>query len=102
MKYTNKWVEFLNGANTIVISCERDFISYKSLCKKVGLEPIAQSYWELYGMADYNNCVINYSTILIEYQPYKGFTFGYKTYEESEKWYEQKPWTIKQVLQSLK
>ena len=101
-KYTNKWVEFLNGANTIKIGGEKDFISYKSLCKKVGLEPLGESYWDLYELAQNNHCLINYISILVEYQPQKGFTIGYKSVEESEKWYEQKPWTIKEVLQSMK
>ena len=100
--YTNKFVEFLNGANTIIIHGDKDFNSYRALCKKVGLKPIMESYWDLLEIARLNHCVIDYCTILIEYQPYKGFSMGYHSFEESEKWYEQKPWTMSEVLQSMK
>lgn len=101
MNYTNKFVEFLNGTNTIKISGTKDYNSLNSLCKKVGLKFIANDYWELLNLAEYNHCAINHITILVEYQPHKGFAFGYKTYEESEKWYEQKPWSMKEVKQSM-
>lgn len=100
-KYTNKMVEFLNGANTIIIRGDRDFTSFKSMMKKVGLDFNFESYWDLLHIAEFNHCAINYSTILVEYQPYKGFSFGYKSFDESEKWYEQKPWTVQEVRQSL-
>ena len=100
-KYTNKWVEFLNGANTIIIRGDRDFTMLNSLCKKVGLTPIRDNYWDLIDLARINGCAINYSSVLVEYQPYKGFSIGYKTIEQSEKWYEQKPWTMQQVKESM-
>lgn len=102
MKYTNKLVEFLNGANTIKITCNKDFISYASMCKKVGLKPIFTDYWELVHIAQLNHCLIGLGTVLVEYQPYGGFTMGYKTIEESKKWYDKEPWTIKEILESLK
>jgi hypothetical protein len=71
------------------------------MMKKVGLEFNFNCYWDLLHMAQINHCAINYSTILVEYQPYKGFSFGYKSFEESEKWYKQKPWTVQEVRQSL-
>lgn len=100
-KYTNKMVEFLNGANTVIIRGDRDFTSFKSMMKKVGLDFNYESYWDLLHIAQINHCAINYSTVLVEYQPYKGFSFGYKSFDESEKWYEQKPWTVQEVRQSL-
>ena len=99
--YTNKWIEFLNGANTIAIRGDKDFTSYKALCKKVGLRPITEWYWDLLDLATKNGCAINYSTILVEYQPYKGFAIGYKSFADSEKWYEQKPWTMEEVRRSM-
>ena len=101
MNYTNKWVEFLNGANTIIISGERDFASFNSLCKKVGLDSGFSDYYDLYHLAQINRCEIGLS-VLIEYQPYKGFSMGYKSFEQSEKWYEQKPWKMSEVLKSVK
>lgn len=101
-RYTNKFVEFLNGANTIKISGVRDFNSLNSLCKKVGLDIGFTDYWDLLHIAQINHCAINNTTILVEYQPYKGFSIGYKTYEESEKWYEQKTWSMTEVMQSMK
>lgn len=100
--YTNKLVEFLNGANTVIISGEKDFISFKSWCKKVGLTCPWSNYDSLFNLARFNGCTINHDTVLVEYQPYKGFTFGYNSFEESEKWYGMKPWTVQEVNQSLR
>lgn len=100
-RYTNKFVEFLNGGNTIAISGVKDFNSLNSLCKKVGLDCITDNYWNLLHLAQINNCAINNITVLVEYQPYKGLTFGYKTIEDSEKWYEKKPWKMSEVVKSM-
>lgn len=100
-KYTNKWVEFLNGSNTIIISGVRDFNSLNSLCKKVGLDTGFNNYWDLFHLAQINHCEIGLS-VLIEYQPYKGFSFGYRSFKQSEDWYGQKPWRMSEVLQSVK
>lgn len=101
MNYTNKFVEFLNGGNTIKISGVKDFESFNSLCHKVGLENGWNDYWSLLALAQLNHCAINNMTVLVEYQPYKGFTIGYKTIEESEKWYERKPWDMVEVRRSM-
>lgn len=101
MRYTNKFVEFLNGANTIKVSGQRDFTMLKTALNKVGLDCLCGDYYELLHLADINHCAINYSTILVEYQPGKGLTFGYKTIQESEDWYGQKPWTMKEVHEDL-
>jgi len=100
--YTNKLVEFLNGANTVIIGGEKEFSSFRSWCKKVGLTCPWSSYDDLWNQAQFNGCLIRGYAILVEYQPYKGFTFGYKSFEESEKWYEQKPWSVQEVNQSLR
>ena len=97
-RYTNKWVEFLNNANTIKISGERDFKSFNSLCKKVGLDFPYTDYWSLLHLADINHCAINYITILVEYNYSKGFSIGWHSIEESEKWFEQKPFIVKELL----
>ena len=109
MKHTNKFVEFLNGANTIKISGERDFTMLRTAMKKVGLECFnnlnksgESNYYDLLNIARINHCAINYTTILVEYQPYKGLTFGYRTYEESENWYGKRPWTMKEVHDDMK
>lgn len=107
LNYTNKFVEFLNGANTVKISSQRDFASMHSLFHKVGLDffdnlKSGADYYGLLEVARFNNCAIGYSTILVEYQPGKGLSFGYKSYEESEKWYGQKPWSAKEVRDSMK
>lgn len=111
LKHTNKFVEFLNGCNTIAIRGERDFTVLKSMLKRVGLDCFSNlrsdkdypdaTYWDLLHIAQINHCVINCSTILVEYQPGKGLTFGYKSFEESEKWYEMKPWSIAEVRAEL-
>ena len=101
MSYTNLFIQFLNGENTIKISGVKEFESFNSLCKKVGLDIWFKDYWDLLYMAQINHCAINNSTILIEYQPHKGISIGYKSVEDSEKWYGQKPWTMLEVRRSL-
>lgn len=106
-RYTNKFVEFLNGANTVRISSQSDFNSMHSLFHKVGLDffddpQVGADYYGLLSLAEFNQCVIGYMTILVEYQPGKGLSFGYKSYEESEKWYGQKPWSVKEIRDSMK
>lgn len=97
-RYTNNWVRFLNNTNTIIINGERDFKSFNSLCKKVGLDFPYTDYWSLLHIAQINHCVIGYGSVLVEYNCSKGFTIGYKSIEESEKWFEQKPFKIKDLL----
>lgn len=100
MKYTNKFVEFLNGTNTIKVSGVRDFNSLKALLKRVGLEMISNNYYDLLELARLNHCAIDLS-ILVEYQPFKGLTIGYRSYEESVKWYGINPWSVPEVMQSI-
>lgn len=102
MRYTNKFVEFLNNSNTIKISGVKDFNSFNSLCKKIGLDMLKQSYWDLLHIAQINHCAINNTTILVEYQPFKGFSIGYRTIEDSAKWYGMQPYTMKEIMQSIK
>ena len=104
MRYTNKFVEFLNGANTVKVSGIRDYDTLKSLLNKVGLDcfPALGHYYNLLTAAQRNHCDINGITVLVEYQPYKGLTFGYHSYEESEKWYGMKPWTVKELKEAVK
>lgn len=102
MRATNKFVEFLNGANTIKITGQRDYAMLKAALKKVGLDCLGDGYYDLLHLAMINNCAINYSTILVEYQPHKGLTFGYKSIKDSEDWYGQKPWTMKEVHNDMK
>lgn len=110
----NKFINFLNGGNTIAISGARDFSIIKSLCKKVGIkffenafwkkpeEPnVVAGYWDLLYLAQMNHCAINHSTILIEYQVGKGLGFGYKSFKESEDWYGVKPFTASEVKKSV-
>lgn len=102
MRYTNKFVEFLNGGNTIIVRGVRDYNSLNSLCKKVGLDCIGGNYWDLLSLAQANRCAINNTSVIVEYQPYKGMTIGYKSIDESVDWYGQRPWEMSDVLNSLK
>ena len=99
-RYTNKWVEFLNGSNTIRIGGEKDFKSFNSLCKKVGLDSGFSDYYDLFHIAQINHCTIGLS-VLVEYQQGKGFSIGYKSFEQSEKWFGQKPYNMTEVLHSV-
>ena len=91
MKYTNLFIDFINGANTIAISGVKDFSMMKSLLKKVGLDMLCGDYYALLELARHNRCAITETTVLLEYQPQKGLTIGYNTYDESEKCYGIKP-----------
>lgn len=116
MNYTNKFVEWLNGTNTIAVSCARDFNQLNSLCKKIGLNLFYNcyykkptdlqnwkpNYYDFLYLAKKNNCVIRHDTVLIEYQVGRGISFGYSSYEESESWYGTKPWSMSEVIESIK
>lgn len=110
----NKFIDFLNGGNTIKISGVKDFQIMRTLCKKVGIRFFEKAFWkkpddpnaianyyDLLELAQFNNGVINYSTILIEYTVGKGLTFGWKSYKESEEWFGKKPYSATEVKRSV-
>lgn len=99
-KYTNKFIEFLNHTNTIAISSAQDLISFKSLIKKVGLS-FDYDYEKLTYLARKNNFLIRHDTVLVEYNYYKGFCLGWKSIEQSKEWFEQEPYTMKEIKESM-
>ena len=101
MRYTNKFVQFLGGNNTIVIASQKDFKFINDLVKKVGLDLPWKSYTELLKLAVINKCLVDKSKVIIEYQQFKGFTFGYKSYEESENWYGQTPFFVEDIKEEF-
>lgn len=100
MRYTNKFVQFLANGNTIKVSGMSDFKSLNTMIKKVGLELPWKDYWELYSIAQNNNCVIG-NSILVEYQSSKGFAIGWKSIDQSKEWFGLLPWGVKEVKQDM-
>ena len=110
----NKFEEWLNEGNTIAVASSKDFNEMRELCEKIGInffnnafghkpsKPRKANYFDLCVLAQNNNCLINGGIVLVEHQISKGLTFGYKTFKQSSDWYGKNPYTVEEVLQSIK
>ena len=82
-----KWIDFLSHNNTLLITNEKEFNSFKRFLNKLGIVDILGNntdYIEWKSLARINNT--NPNSILFEYDNYKGLTFG-STIEESKNYY---------------
>lgn len=95
-----KWLDFLSGLNTIVISNEKEFNKFRDFLMDIGLEILLRNETEY---ADWRqiSLINNYNPdcIIFEFQPAKGMTIGY-TIESSKEWYGEDPMTV-DVLDSF-
>lgn len=92
-----KWIDFLSTKNTLLIKNETEFNQFKKFLLHLGMIGILRKDTEYYNwqhLAGINRKPTSY--IIFEYDNYKGLTFGY-TIEESKKWYEKEPLTIKDL-----
>lgn len=89
-----KWLDFLTGVNTMMITNEQEFNKFRAFLDNLGLSKFLKNYREF---SDWQHLsVINNhdpKCIIFEYQVGKGMTFGY-TREDSIKWYGQEPLTV--------
>lgn len=95
MKRTDiKWLDFLAGINTLMITSETEFNKFRDFLDDIGLGGLLKNDREFFNwqrLSKINgydpNCII------FEFQPGKGMTFGYDK-ESSKEWYGEYPLTI--------
>lgn len=82
-----KWLNFINGSNSLMIKNKNEFDIFKDFICDIGLNNLLKSKTEF---CDWQNLAVinghNPDYIIFEMQPGKGLTFGY-TEEESKKWF---------------
>lgn len=92
-----KWLEFISGINTIMITNEEEFNKFRDFLTILGLDELLKnentfSDWQ--HLSEINgkdpNCII------FEFQLHKGMTFGY-TKESSKNWYGKEPLTVEVI-----
>lgn len=100
--WNNKLVTFLSAGNSIKFESHEEFERFKSLMRKIGLD-FSRYYFE--DLVDDNEfecnrrnkpCTIGHA-LLVSYDNGRGFQFGWSSEEESQRWYELKPFTWKEV-----
>lgn len=93
----NKWLDFIAGINTIMVSNEEEFNKFRKFLDDLGIGKILNDYrtfsdWQ--HLSEINNKNPNY--IVFEFQITKGLTFGY-TKESSKDWFGVAPLNVKDL-----
>ena len=93
----NKWLDFIAGINTIMVSNEEEFNKFRKFLDDLGIGKILNDYrtfsdWQ--HLSEINNKNPNY--IVFEFQITKGLTFGY-TKESSKDWFGVEPLNVKDL-----
>lgn len=93
----NKWLDFIAGINTIIVSNEDEFNKFRKFLDDLGIGKLLKNYrtfsaWK--HLAIINNKNPNY--LIFEFQITKGLTFGY-TKESSKDWFGVQPLTVKDL-----
>ena len=86
-----KYLTFLSGGNTTIVRNEEQFNNLKRIIEKLGKGKefsIFGDYKQCKHLFEINGRLEDY--MIFEYQPYKGFTFGYDI-QSSTDWYGDKP-----------
>lgn len=89
-----KWLDFINGINSLMIKNEKDFEEFKNFICDIGLKDYLNNQTEFSDwqhLSIINNC--NPDCIIFEIQPGKGLSFGY-TEEESKNWFGENPLNV--------
>lgn len=92
--YKYKWIEFLSHNNTLMVTNEKEFNSFKKFLIKLDIIDILgknTDYIEWKSLARINGK--NPNCILFEYDNYRGLTFG-STIEESKQYYGTEPLVV--------
>lgn len=93
----NKWLDFIAGINTIMVSNEEEFNKFRKFLDDLGIGKILNDYrtfsdWQ--HLSEINNKNPNY--IVFEFQITKGLTFGY-TKKSSKDWFGVEPLNVKDL-----
>lgn len=93
----NKWLDFIAGINSIIVSNEEEFNKFRKFLDNLGIGKLLKDYrtfsaWK--HLAIINNKNPNY--LIFEFQITKGLTFGY-TKESSKNWFGVEPLNVKDL-----
>lgn len=93
----NKWLDFIAGINSIIVSNEEEFNKFRKFLDDLGIGKLLKDYrtfsaWK--HLAIINNKNPNY--LIFEFQITKGLTFGY-TKESSKNWFGVEPLNVKDL-----
>lgn len=109
VNWNSKLVNFLNNNNVVLINGIKEFISFNSLLKKVGLDLFKNRDFHELCDSTRNYCLsrnkkygFNYNQVIIEYNNGKGLCVGWSSIKECEDWFEQKPYTVKEILEEIR
>lgn len=102
ISWDSKLVTFLSNGNTVKISGIRQFKSFNSLLKKIGLNLFKndeEDFWRLVNDYKLEGTSLSF---LVEYNNAKGIRVGWKSEEESESWFGIEPFTVPEILEEIK
>lgn len=104
--YQSKLITFLSHSNTIFIKNEQEFSEFVTKMREVGIELFkGYSYDSLLKLAKDNNerHGHNYDMngVLVEFENGRGAAIGWKSMEESENWFREKPFTWDEITEEL-
>lgn len=93
----NKWLDFIAGINSIIVSNEEEFNKFRKFLDDLGIGKLLKDYrtfsaWK--HLAIINNKNPNY--LIFEFQITKGLTFGY-TKESSKNCFGVEPLNVKDL-----
>ena len=94
----NKFINFITNINSVIINNETEFESLNEILKRIKNPLCFKSYNHLVSIAKLNNCLIDNTKVIVEYQIGKGYSIGYKSTEESTDWYGIEPYTVTEVV----
>lgn len=104
--WNSKLVSFLSDNNCVIIRGVKEFISFNSLLKKCGLDLFHDEHF--YSVCDRvrrycgNDYKLGINTLIVEYNNGKGLCLGWNSIESAKAWYEQEPYTVKEILEEVK
>ena len=105
--YQSKFITFLSHSNTIFIKNEQEFSELAAKMRGVGIALFSgYSYDTLLKLAKDNNerrgHHYDMGGVLVEFENGRGAAIGWKSIEESEDWFGEKPFTWGEVAEELK
>ena len=109
VSWNSKLVNFLSNYNCVIINGIKEFISFNALLKKIGLNlfenrDFYEMIYEVQGYAKNHNqeYTIGYNSLIVEYNNGKGLCLGWSSIKQCKDWFEQEPYSVKEILKEIK
>lgn len=104
--YQSKFITFLSHGNTIIIKNDLEFAELLIKMRRVGIELFkGYSYDTLLQHAKSNierhGCDYSIDGVIVEFENGRGAAIGWRSVEESENWFGEKPFTWKEIAEEL-